>query len=373
MNFNRIYSGKRVLVTGDTGFKGSWLSLWLHHLGAEVFGIALPPEQPTGPYCSAELSDVLMHRDLDITKFDELSRAILDVEPDVVFHLAAQAIVRTSYEEPLRTLQSNIMGTAHVLESLRRLEKPCAMVCVTSDKCYENREWPYSYRESDAMGGHDPYSMSKGAAELVVSAYRRSFFQSGTARAAMIATARAGNVIGPGDFAKDRIIPDAIRAFTTGTPVEVRNPGAVRPWQHVLEPISGYLALGQKLLEQPGDRLWQDAWNFGPYPDGACDVGTLIELACSAWGSGASWIGQKRASDPHEANFLRLSVDKAVAQLGWRPVWSVEEAVRRTVTGYQAMTERSQDAKAVREWMAQEIDRYAQDAAAKGCAWAEPS
>lgn len=364
MSILNIYKGKRVLLTGDTGFKGAWLALWLRELGAEVHGLALPPEKPDWLFVRAEIGSVIHHVDGDIRDLSLVRRRMEEVRPDLVLHLAAQALVRASYADPVGTAATNIMGTVHILEALRLAGRPCAAVIVTSDKCYENREWPYAYRENDPMGGHDVYSMSKGAAELVVSSYRRSFFPPGGAIA--VASARAGNVIGPGDWALDRIVPDAMRTLLNGETLLVRNPGATRPWQHVLEPLSGYLQLGA-LLMQGGAHEVCDGWNFGPALDAARTVAELADEIIKALGRGA-WRADKSGPHPHEANFLRLSIEKASTLLGWRPVWRFDETVRRTVEGYQRL--QAADAAGARAYMAREIERYTTDANAAGCRWA---
>ncbi|MCS6772445.1 MAG: CDP-glucose 4,6-dehydratase [Kiritimatiellae bacterium] len=361
------YRRKKVLVTGDTGFKGAWLSLWLMELGADVYGFALPPETREWLYSRAALDSFIRHRDGDIRDAERVRQCIDESKPDIVFHLAAQSLVRPSYVDPVGTAATNFMGTVHILDALRRAGRPCAAVIVTSDKCYENREWPYAYRENDPMGGHDVYSMSKGAAELAVSSFRRSFFPPEGPIA--VASARAGNVIGPGDWAVDRIVPDAMRALLNGEILLVRNPNAVRPWQHVLEPLAGYLQLGALLLQRGPVLAWvRDAWNFGPALDAARTVAELADEIIRVLGHG-SWKAEKSGREPHEANFLRLSVEKASSLLGWRPVWSFREAVRRTVEGYQFL--RSAGAADVRSYMAGEIRQYTLDAAAAGCRWAQ--
>lgn len=360
-----LYRGKKVLLTGDTGFKGAWLSLWLRELGAEVHGLALPPEKPDWLFVRADIGSVMRHTDGDIRDAALVRKHIDDIKPDLVLHLAAQALVRPSYADPVGTAATNIMGTVHVLDALRLAKRPCSAVIVTSDKCYENREWPYAYRENDPMGGHDVYSMSKGAAELVVSSYRRSFFPPDGPIA--VASARAGNVIGPGDWALDRIVPDGMRTLLNGETLLVRNPGATRPWQHVLEPLSGYLQLGA-LLMKGGDRAWVcDGWNFGPALDAARTVAELADEIVRVLGRGA-WRTDKTGPHPHEANFLRLSIEKASTLLGWRPVWNFETTVQRTVEGYQRL--QSSDAARTRAYIVDEIARYTADAARVGCRWA---
>jgi CDP-glucose 4,6-dehydratase len=332
------YAGRRVLVTGHTGFKGSWLTLWLHALGAEVTGFALPP--PTDPSLFEDSAVARRCRHLvgDVRDAAAVREAVRIARPDVVFHLAAQPLVRLSYEQPVETFATNVMGTAHLLEALRQERQRCAVVVVTSDKCYENREWAYAYREPDAMGGHDPYSASKGAAEVLAASWRRSFFppERLAEHGVALATARAGNVIGGGDWSLDRIVPDAMRALAAGRPIQVRNPVAVRPWQHVLEPLGGYLALGVRLLGDPAAASrCCDAWNFGPAPDSARPVRDVVRAAVRSWGDG-SWVETPQPNAPHEAGLLRLAIDKAVSQLDWKPRWGLEDAVARTVAWYRA-------------------------------------
>lgn len=367
MSFGNVYRGKKVLVTGNTGFKGAWLTAWLHMLGAKVYGLALPPEQNDWLFVQGALDGLCRHADGDIRDFHVVENIIQQVKPDIILHLAAQAIVRASYVDPVGTVNTNIMGSVHILEAVRNLKKPCAVVMVTSDKCYENREWPYAYRENDAMGGHDVYSMSKGAAELVVASYRRSFFPAGGRTA--VASARAGNVIGPGDWAADRIVPDAMRTLLNGKILNVRNPAATRPWQHVLEPLSGYLCLGALLLDK--NLAWmRDGWNFGPGLDAARTVAELADAIIRSLGKG-KWETDQKGKHPHEANFLRLSIEKASNLLGWMPVWSFEETIQRTVKGYQKLIAARPSAAKTRAFMIGEIKAYADDAGRIGCRWAD--
>lgn len=333
------WSGRRVLVTGHTGFKGAWLALWLHDLGAEVTGLALSAEQ-TSLFRQAGVADLLTHVEGDIRDLATVERVVQEARPEVVFHLAAQPLVRLSYDQPVETFATNVQGTAHVLDACRRAEGLKAIVCVTSDKCYENREWVWPYRESDPMGGHDPYSASKGAAELVAAAYRRSFFdREGTA---LLASARAGNVIGGGDWAADRLIPDIVRALIEGRNVDIRSPGSVRPWQHVLDALGGYLLLAGHML-QSADRRFAEGWNFGPADNDARPVGWIVEQMLRMWGRG----GWQRDAAPqvHEAHLLRLDCSKARAGLGWRPAWNLEGALEKIVHWHQAV-ERGEDARA---------------------------
>jgi CDP-glucose 4,6-dehydratase len=315
------WAGRRVLVTGHTGFKGSWLSLWLHMMGAEVTGFALPPPTEPSLFALARLDELVTHVEGDVRDLTAVRAAVEAARPEMVFHLAAQPLVRLSYREPVETYATNVMGTVNVLEAARRAIDLRTIVCVTSDKCYENREWVWPYRESDPMGGHDPYSSSKGCAELVVAAYRRSFFENGP----LLASVRAGNVIGGGDWAADRLLPDLVRAFEAGVAPLVRSPKSVRPWQHVLEALGGYLLIAERLLA--GERRFADGWNFGPSEDDARPVSWIVERLRAAWGDEAGAARHDAGPRPHEAGLLRLDCAKARAALGWRPVLSLEQAL----------------------------------------------
>ena len=333
------YAGRRVLVTGHTGFKGAWLTLWLAHLGAEVTGYALAPEDPRGIFAAAAVSTRCRHHEGDVRDLAALREVLAAAPPTIVFHLAAQALVRRSYQAPLETLETNVMGTANLLEALRLARRPCVVVIVSSDKCYENREWELGYREDEPVGGHDVYSMSKGATELVVSSYRRSFFPPAelATHGVALASARAGNVVGGGDYARDRIVPDAVRALVARRPIPVRNPESVRPWQHVLEPLGGYLLLGARLagVGTATPAAFAAAWNFGPLPHAARSVAEVADAVVAGWGEGR-WESRRDAAAPHEAGVLRLSIEKAEARLGWTPRWDFDETVRRTVEWYRA-------------------------------------
>ncbi len=334
----RAYAGKRVLLTGHTGFKGGWLALWLRELGAEVTGYALEPDPMPSLFLAAGIARTCRSVIADVRDLGRLRAVLCETRPDHVFHLAAQPLVRVSYEQPLETIQTNVLGTAHLLEALRLEAHPCAAVIVTSDKCYENRERPEGYREDEAMGGHDVYSMSKGAAELVVASYRRSFFHPAhlARHGIAVASARAGNVVGGGDWAKDRIVPDCIAALAAPRAILVRNPAAVRPWQHVLEPLAGYLLLGARLAVGAEDRArFCEAWNFGPRGEDARPVRDVVGALIRAWGSGR-WEDRHDPAAPHEAGLLRLDIEKAEARLGWTPRWRFEETFRRTVEWYRA-------------------------------------
>jgi CDP-glucose 4,6-dehydratase len=340
----RAYAGRRVFLTGHTGFKGGWLALWLKELGAEVFGYALPPDTVPSLYEEAGVASACARSTFaDVRDPARLEAELREAKADIVLHLAAQPLVRLSYEQPLQTLETNVMGTAHLLEAVKRVGRPCAVVVVTSDKCYENREWIYGYREDEAMGGHDVYSMSKGAAELVTASWRRSFFHPAklATHGVAIASARAGNVVGGGDWAKDRIVPDCVTALAAGKPIVVRNPKGVRPWQHVLEPLSGYLLVGARLMgvgavgETVDRARFCEPWNFGPHVDDARTVREVVEAMIRAWGTG-SWEDRHDPAAPHEAGLLRLSIEKAQARLGWLPRWRFEETFARTVAWYRA-------------------------------------
>ncbi|MEO8926812.1 MAG: CDP-glucose 4,6-dehydratase [Caulobacteraceae bacterium] len=331
-----FWRGRRVFLTGHTGFKGAWLALWLTDLGAEVTGYSLPA--PTSPslFELARVRDLVRHLDGDVRDEDKLSAAIAQTRPEVVFHMAAQSLVRVSYEEPVATYATNVMGTVNLLDAVRRTVGVRAVVCVTSDKCYENHETDRPYREGDAMGGFDPYSSSKGCSELVVSAYRRSFFNADqiAAHGVGVASARAGNVIGGGDWARDRLVPDVMRAFVAGTRPLIRFSGAIRPWQHVLEPLSGYMLLAERLWG--ADRTVADGWNFGADEEDTRTVGWVVDRLAALWDAGAGWE-LSAESQPHEAAHLNLDSGKARSLLGWRPAWSLDEALRQTVAWYRAL------------------------------------
>ena len=327
-----FWRGKRVLLTGHTGFKGGWLALWLQRLGADVTGIALDPSTTPSLFDLARVSGGMNSHFCDIRDASALAALLRAARPDLVFHLAAQPLVRASYREPLATFGTNVMGTAHLLEALRGLDGVRVAVMVTTDKVYRNNEGHYPFREDDALGGHDPYSASKAASEIIISSYRDSFLaEQGVA----VASARAGNVIGGGDWSDDRLIPDAVRAWQAGQPLVIRSPGAIRPWQHVLDPLAGYMSLAQKLFEQPA---LAGAYNFGPQTDQAATVRDLVELTCSAYGSGVT-IYENNSKGPHEAGWLALEVAKARVTLGVAPHWSLTEAVNRTMAWYRAQHE----------------------------------
>jgi len=364
-----FYSGKTVLVTGHTGFKGAWLSLWLKMLGARVVGYSLnPPTQPS-LFDEAGLAEDIFHNVGDIRDLEAIRAVFQKFQPEVVFHLAAQPLVRLSYEQPVETFSTNVMGTVNLLEALKSVASVKCCVCITSDKCYENREWPYAYRENDAMGGYDPYSASKGAAELVIASYSRSFFAAANGETCpALASARAGNVIGGGDWALDRIFPDAVKSLASGQAVPVRNPHAVRPWQHVLEPLSGYLWLALKLVEDC--QRFGGAWNFGPLTNGAVNVREMVEKIVSVWGEGnINDLSSGQKKEPHEANFLRLDCSKAIGMLGWLPVLSVDEAVRFSAEWYKNFYRTNGND--VRKFSESQILSYSDMAAKLNVEWAK--
>lgn len=331
-----FWNGKRVFLTGHTGFKGGWLSLWLSSMGAKVTGYALAPNTTPHFFEVAKVaSDLEQSHIADIRDLESLQKAMTDAKPEIVIHMAAQPLVRYSYVNPVETYATNVMGTVHVLESIRALDCVRATVIVTTDKCYENKEWAWGYRENEPMGGHDPYSNSKGCAELVTAAYRHSYFspEKHTKHKVAIASARAGNVIGGGDWSEDRLIPDAIKAFEAKEVLVIRNPLATRPWQHVLEPLSGYLVLAQALYQEGVQ--FDGGWNFGPRDDDARTVQEVINLLIQNWGSLASWT-QDQSEQPHEAHALKLDISKARQYLCWTPRWNLEQAIKKIVQWQQS-------------------------------------
>lgn len=355
-SFGAAYRGRRVLVTGHTGFKGSWLSLWLHALGSRVCGLALDP--PSHPNHWDLLQLQMIDVRADIRSGASVRTLFTSEQPEIVFHLAAQPLVRRSYREPIETWATNVMGTANVLEAARQTPSVCAVVVVTTDKCYENREWPWAYRESDRLGGHDPYSASKAGAELVAASYRSAFLDN--AYALLLATARGGNVIGGGDWSEDRLVPDLVRAVTAGKPLIVRSPRAIRPWQHVLDCLSGYLQLGQRLLE--GDRTCTEAWNFGPDQSCSRAVTDILRDLANHWPTLTWQLAD--GPQPHETTALQIDSAKARTRLGWRPIWNYEKAVQRTARWY-------------RDWHSdgtvrsiEDLYAYTEDATRSGMNWA---
>ena len=346
--FNNIYKGKRVFLTGHTGFKGCWLALWLTRLGAEVCGYALEPNTTPSLFKELEIQNRITKSIIgDILDTEKLERAMLDFEPDIVFHLAAQPLVRLSYSEPVMTYKTNVIGTLNVLEAARKCLSVKAFVNVTTDKCYENKEINRGYREDEPMGGYDMYSSSKGCVEIMSSSYRRSFLKDGYA----LATARAGNVIGGGDWALDRLIPDCIRGINEGIDIEIRNPVAVRPWQHVLEPLSGYLLLGQKLLDE--GKQYADGFNFGPNEDSVLTVAEVAKKVTEFYGKGNVVVGEK--SPLHEAGLLMLNIEKAEKILGWTPAYNADKAIKETVEWYKHFYEKDTD---MYEYTIEQIKNY---------------
>ena len=329
-HFNKVFSGRKVLITGHTGFKGSWLALILHELGAHVYGYALDPPTKPSLYEEAGIDQLLTSFIGDIRDFDFLKTTIQKIQPEIIFHLAAQPLVLESYKNPVETYSTNVMGTVNLLEVVRMTPGVKVVVNVTTDKCYENREWHWGYRENEPMGGYDPYSNSKACSELVTAAFRNSFFNRNDfeRHGVAVASARAGNVIGGGDWAADRLIPDFIRSISMGEKVKIRSPFAIRPWQHVLEPLSGYLTLASKLYEN-GPKF-ADAWNFGPDDSDAKNVEWIINRICEIWGTGANYEVNS-SPKPHEANFLKLDCSKSKAELGWYPKWDINESLTRIV------------------------------------------
>ena len=366
--FNQAYHGKRVLVTGHTGFKGAWLAEWLLGLGAKVSGLALPPATEPALFDQLGLAGRLDHRIGDIRDQATVHAVVAETQPDYVFHLAAQALVRLSYEQPVETYATNVMGTAHVLEALRLAKKPCTVIAITTDKCYENREWVHSYREEDPMGGYDPYSSSKGAAELVINAYRRSFFSAGASGPDIrLASVRAGNVIGGGDWAADRIVPDCIRALQRGEAIPVRNKVATRPWQHVLEPLSGYLWLGAQLGQDSRATAspLASAFNFGPALTSNRTVAALVQEVLKHWPG--QWVDRSDPHAVHEAKLLNLATDKAFHFLQWQPVWNFEQTIAQTVSWYRCQPA---DPLAVPAVTASQIAAFTAAARTLGFPWA---
>ncbi len=358
INLGRVnpsfWKGKNVFLTGHTGFKGGWLSLWLSSMGAKVTGFALAPNTKPNLFEVAQVQSLLNNSHIaDIRDLASLQKAITQTQPEIVIHMAAQPLVRYSYANPVETYATNVMGTVHVLESIRNIDSVRAAIIVTTDKCYENKEWPWGYRENEPMGGYDPYSNSKGCAELVTGAYRQSYFSSDPyhRHKVGIASARAGNVIGGGDWSDDRLIPDAIKAFENNQSLMIRNPLATRPWQHVLEPLSGYLVLAQALYRDGTN--FDGAWNFGPKDDDVRSVQEVVNLLIQNWRSPARWK-QNSAKQPHEACSLKLDCSKARQYLGWTPKWSLEQAIEKIAQWQEAF----QQEKNMQEFTFQQINRY---------------
>jgi len=326
----KFWKNRRVLLTGHTGFKGSWLSIWLQNMGAEVRGIALTSPTVPSLFEVARVSDGMEHRIIDIRNFADVMQQMNEFNPEIVIHMAAQPLVRLSYAEPIETYSTNVMGTVHILEAARRSGAVKAIVNVTTDKCYENKEWIWGYREHEPMGGYDPYSSSKGCSELVSSAYRTSYLKD---EKISMATARAGNVIGGGDWSVGRLVPDIMRSLEHKEPVEIRNPKSTRPWQHVLEPLSGYLLLAEN-LHKYGEEF-AEAWNFGPEDDDVQPVQWIVKELCGNWGGNATWCSQS-GNHPHEASLLKLDISKAKQRLNWRPRWRLDKTLKNITDWHQA-------------------------------------
>ncbi len=361
--FKDCYRHRRVLITGHTGFKGSWLAFWLQSLGAEICGIALPAEGQPNHFSLLEMS--FRSEICDIRNAAALQKLVSDFQPEVIFHLAAQSLVRRSYRDPVQTFETNVLGTANLLEACRQCESVRAIVVISSDKCYENREWVWGYRENDALGGYDPYSASKGCAELLVSSWRRSFFhpeEYGRKHQALLASARSGNVIGGGDWAEDRLVPDMMKAAAAGQTVDIRNPQAVRPWQHVLEPLSGYLLLGQLLLAEKPE--FADAWNFGPTGQTPISVADTAKALAASWPE-ISFRMHPQPDAPHEAGLLRLDCSKANSRLHWHPVWTAAETFQRTAGWYRRFYREKQIS------TADDLATYCKEAAEQDSIWSK--
>lgn len=333
---SNFWAGKRVFLTGHTGFKGSWLALWLERLGADVTGYALAPSTEPSLHGLVAGSSRMRSVIADIRDLEQLKAALLASRPEIVLHLAAQPLVRRSYVDPVETYSTNVMGTVNLLEAVRSVQGVRAVVVVTSDKCYENQEWQWGYRENEPMGGYDPYSNSKGCAELVTASFRSSFFNPAThaEHGVAVATGRAGNVIGGGDWSEDRLVPDLLRAFSAGGTADVRNPRSVRPWQHVLEPLRGYMMLAEKMYAEGPD--WGGAWNFGPNDADTKPVSWIADELVSRWGPGAAWSTGAQAGQPHEARWLKLDCSKARQTLGWLPRWNLKRSLGAIVEWQQA-------------------------------------
>jgi CDP-glucose 4,6-dehydratase len=349
----QFWNGKRVFVTGHTGFKGSWLSLWLQEMGATVQGYSLSAPTQPNMFEEAEVWAGMKTEEGDVRDFTHLRQVMSEFKPEIVFHMAAQPLVRLSYDEPMETYSTNVMGTVYLFEAVKQVGGVKAVINITSDKCYENKEWPWGYREDEPMGGYDPYSNSKGCSELVTASYRQSFFNKDkyAEHGCAIASVRAGNVIGGGDWADDRLIPDMLKAFSKEESVEIRNPHAIRPWQHVLEPLSGYITVAEHLFEHGPE--FSEGWNFGPREDDAQPVEWIVNRLSQLWGKGASWY-LSEGEHPHEAHYLKLDCSKARMKLNWQPVWGLDETLSRIVKWQKAWLEK-QDIKQI---TIQEINDY---------------
>jgi len=365
MQLEKIFDDRRIVITGHTGFKGSWLSLWLHQLGAKIVGLSLDVRTQPAHFEAAELTRLVQDHRADLRDGDAIRRLVREAQPDFVFHLAAQALVRRAYTDPVETWQTNTLGTVNILEALRELKKPCVAVLITSDKCYDNVEWVWGYRETDALGGPDPYSASKGAAELAIRSYVRSYFpKDGPVR---IGVGRAGNVIGGGDWAEDRIVPDCVRAWSRGETVQLRNPLATRPWQHVLEPLSGYLTLAMALYADA--KLHGEPFNFGPPAQQDHSVRELVSTMANHWDQVRSKDIAAQDGGPHESGLLKLNCDKALHHLHWHAVWDFETTVRETALWYRRYYQASQTS--IADFSLQQIAAYAARAREQGLPWAQ--
>lgn len=365
LSIGSAFAGRTVLITGHTGFKGAWLTAWLKQLGAKVVGVALDPPTDPSHFAAACLSEAMADLRVDIRHREALEDSVVSAQPDFVFHLAAQALVRRSYEDPLDTWQTNVMGTLHLLEALRKLDKPCAAVIITSDKCYDNVEWVWGYRETDAMGGPDPYSASKGAAELAIRSHIKSYFPKTTSKV-RIASARAGNVIGGGDWAVDRIVPDCVKAWSINNGVELRNPHSTRPWQHVLEPLSGYLSLAIALAQRP--ELHGEPFNFGPPAQQNHSVLELVQQMALHWDQVRWQDVSLSVVRPYESGLLKLNCDKALHHLHWHAVMGFEDTVRMTAEWYRAYYQQPTQIAATTD---AQIKIYTVFAKQHGLAWAQ--
>jgi CDP-glucose 4,6-dehydratase len=357
---SKCFRNKKVFITGHTGFKGSWLTLWLKKMGADIHGYALPPPTTPSLFELLKLENDIHHTIADIRDKEQLTRCISQARPDIIFHLAAQSVVRESYITPVETIETNVLGTVNVMEAVRATRIATALVMVTSDKCYQNNEWLFGYRENDPLGGHDPYSASKSAAEIMISSWRNSFFDSQQigVHGVRMASVRAGNVVGGGDWTKDQIIPDCIRSLSEGRTIQVRNPKATRPWQHVLEPLFGYLELGAKLLSG-GQNVAQycDAFNFGPLVSSNKVVRELVEEVIKCWGYG-SWEFSNPEKIYHESSLLSLALDKSYHRLNWLPKWNFEKTISNTVAWYKI---EQQDPSGIRNFTLKQIEAYESD------------
>ena len=363
MLFSNIYQNKKVLVTGHNGFKGSWLCLWLNKLGAKVTGIGLPSQNENSFFKANKISNLVEDLTLDIRDLSSLNDLIIKNQPDFVFHLAAQALVRKSYKDPLETWSTNLVGTLNILESLRLLKKKCSCILITSDKCYENKEWAWGYRENDSLGGPDPYSASKACAELAIKSYVKSFFNNKKNALVKISSARAGNVIGGGDWSEDRIVPDCIKAWSKGEIVQLRSPSSTRPWQHVLEPLSGYLLLGSKLYNN--DSLHGESFNFGPQIAENNSVLDLVNTMGEYWEK-VKWVCKEEEKKHYESALLNLNCDKALFDLNWHSVLSFKETIRYTIEWYKSFYEDNLNIQSI---SLNQIDNYIASAKKQNLSW----